>query len=166
MNLRLLLQLAAALILTFASILALTAAARPDAPGIEVGEPFSRPSIGQAAAGVVYLTLYNRGPLPDRLVAASTPVALRSDLHMHEHVGDVARMRRIDAVAIASGETVALAPGGLHIMLSGLKAPLREGDSFALTLQFEAAGAMTVKVPVKSSTAGAGPQDAGSHAIH
>ena len=156
MNLRLLLQLAAALSLTIASILALAAAARADASGIEVGEPFSRPSIGQGSAGVVYLRIHNRGTAPDRLVAASTPVALRSDLHMHEHIGDIARMRRTDAVAIAAGETIALAPGGLHIMLSGLEAPLREGDSFALTLHFEAAGSITVEVPVKAITAGAG----------
>ena len=155
MNRRLLLQLAAALSLTFASIFAIAAAARADSDAIEVREVYSRASIGQATAGVVYLTLVNRASRPDRLVAASTPAARRVDLHMTERVGDIVKMRRLETLAIPAGEDVVFGPGGAHIMLSGLEAPLREGGHFELTLQFETAGPVTVEVPVRSIAAGA-----------
>jgi periplasmic copper chaperone A len=160
MNRRLLLQLAAALCLTFASILAIAVAVRADAGGIEVREAFARASIGQATAGAVYLRIVNHASSPDRLMAASTPVAARTDLHMTVHEGNVARMRRLETVEIPAGETVAFEPGGAHVMLSGLHAPLREGDRFDLTLEFEAAGTITVEVPVRSVAAEA---DTGDH---
>ena len=164
MNRRLLLQLAAALSLTFASIYAMAAAARADTAGIEVGEAFSRASIGQATSGVVYLRLVNRSSLPDRLIGVSTPAAARSDLHMSERAGGVVRMRRLETLAISAGEAVAFEPGGAHIMLSGLTAPLREGDSLALTLEFEQAGAVTVEVPVRSIAAGSAAAEDGHEA--
>jgi periplasmic copper chaperone A len=61
---------------------------------------------------------------------------------------------------------VAFTPGGLHIMLTGLEAPLVEGERFTLTLQFEVSEPITVEVPVKSSTAGTNPQRSGAHTIH
>jgi len=164
MNRRLLLQLAAALSLTFASILAIAAASRADAAGIEVRQAFSRASIGQATSGVVYLTLVNHSSLPGRLIAASTPAAARSDLHMSERSGDVVKMRRLETLAIEPGEAVAFEPGGAHIMLSGLTAPLREGDRLALTLEFETAGVLTVEVPVKSIAAGTAAAEDGHEA--
>jgi periplasmic copper chaperone A len=166
MNRQLLLQLAAALSLTAAAMVAIAIAVRAEAPDLEVGEAFARASIGQAAVGVVYLTLHNHSATPDRLLAASSPVASRADLHTHLHDDGVARMRQVDAVAIGPGETVAFTPGGLHIMLTGLAAPLVEGERFALTLQFEVSEPITVEVPVKSSTAGAIPQGAGAHTTH
>ncbi len=149
MDRRLLLQLAAALSLTFASIFAIASAARADAAGIEISEAFSRATIGQATSGVIYLTLVNRASRPDRLIRASTPAAARTDLHMSEQAGEVMRMRRVETLDIDAGEAVAFEPGGAHIMLSGLAAPLREGDTLALTLEFETAGAITIEVPVR-----------------
>ena len=169
MNRRLLLQLAAALSLTVASLLAIAAAARADERGIEVSEAFARATIGRATSGVVYLRLVNHATLPERLTAASTPVAARADLHMTERDGDVVRMRRMESVAIPAGEAVAFSPGASHIMLSGLKAPLREGDRVLLTLEFETAGAVTIEVPVRSITAGArsaGDADGEAHGAH
>lgn len=166
MNRRLLLQLAAALSLTFASILAIAAAAARARPaGIEVRHAFARASIGAATSGVVYLTLVNHAASPDRLLAASTPAAARTDLHMTEQDGDVVRMRRVETVAIPAGETVAFSPGSAHIMLSGLHGPLREGDSLALALQFETAGSLTIEVPVRSIAAGAAG-DVEEHEAH
>lgn len=166
MNRRLLLQLATALSLTIASIIAI-AAVRASAGEIKVREAFSRASIGQATSGVVYLELHNRASRADRLLTVSTPVAARTDLHMTERDGDIVRMRRLETLPIPPGETLAFGPGGAHLMLSGLKAPLREGDRFDLTLQFEAAGEVTIEVPVRSITAGAdsaGQSD--GHAAH
>ena len=154
MNRRLLLQLAAALSLTVASILAIATAGRAQGEGIEVRDVFARATIGQATSGVVYLTIVNHASGPDKLVSATTPVAARTDLHMTVRDGDVVRMRRLETVAIEAGGTLAFEPGGAHVMLSGLAAPLREGESFELTLEFEAAGPMTIEVPVGGIAAG------------
>jgi copper(I)-binding protein len=166
MNRRLLLQLATALSLTIASIIAI-AAVRAVAGEIEVREAFSRASIGQATAGVVYLQLVNHASQPDRLLTVSTPVAERTDLHVTERDGDIVRMRRLETLPIPPRETLAFSPGGAHIMLSGLKAPLREGDRIDLILQFERAGEVALEVPVRSVTAGAdAAEDGNGHATH
>ena len=166
MNRRLLLQLAAALSLTVASILAIATASRAQGEGIEVRQAFSRATIGQATSGVVYLTIVNHASGPDRLMSVSTPVAARTDLHMTERDGDVVRMRRLETLDIEAGGTLAFEPGGAHVMLSGLAAPLREGDSFELTLEFEAAGPMRLEVPVKSIAAGADGGEGAGHGGH
>jgi copper(I)-binding protein len=67
--------------------------------------------------------------------------------------GNVMKMRQIDRLALPAGKTVQLSPGGYHLMLLGLKAPLKAGDSFPLTLKFEKAGEVTVKVRVEAAGA-------------
>jgi periplasmic copper chaperone A len=117
------------------------------APGqIEIGQPWARATPGMAQTGAVYLTI--RSPTADRLVAASTPVAKAAQFHESEMAGMVMKMRPLAAVAIPAGRPVAFKPGGMHIMLVGLKAPLRAGASFPLTLSFAKAGQETVTVAV------------------
>jgi len=71
----------------------------------------------------------------------------------------VMKMPRLDGLAIPAGQPVTLKPGGEHIMLMGLNGPLREGQSFPLTLTFEKAGAREVTVAVeKAGAAGPAPQ--------
>jgi copper(I)-binding protein len=77
------------------------------------------------------------------------------ELHEMKMDGDVMRMRQVAAVDVPAGGSVALEPGGLHVMLLGLKAPLKEGDRFPMTLRFEKAG--EVKVEVHVEAAGVGP---------
>lgn len=149
MNRLLLLQLAAAIGLTVASILAVAAGGRAGEPEVAVGDAHARPSIGAAATAAVYLTLANRGGVADRLIGAATPVAERGELHGHEFVGDIVKMRRLEAVEVGPGQTVELKSGGRHVMLFGLTTPLNEGDAFPLTLHFERAGAVTVEVAVR-----------------
>ena len=71
------------------------------------------------------------------------------ELHQMQMQGDVMRMRQVDAIDIPANKSVALEPGGLHIMLVGLKAPLKEGDRFPMTLTFEKAGEVKVDVVVE-----------------
>ena len=120
------------------------------AADIAVEAPFARASAGTAGAGAAYMTLKSAEASADRLTSASTPAAERAELHTHVMEGDVMRMREVDSIEIPAGGTVELKPGGLHIMLIGLKAPLKEGESFPLTLSFAKAGPVTVTVPVKS----------------
>ena len=93
----------------------------------------------------------------DRLVAASGDVAERIELHTHTMDGNIMKMRRVDAVEVPANGSVALQPGGFHIMLIGLKKPLQEGGSFPLTLTFEKAGTVDVEVAVEG-VGSMGPQ--------
>lgn len=120
---------------------------------LTVEAPWARASAGAARAGAAYLRIANAGPEDDRLVGVSAPVAERVELHTHRMSGGVMRMRRVDAVAVPGGTSAELKPGGHHVMLIGLRAPLKEGETFPLTLIFEKAGTITVPVAVGSIAA-------------
>jgi copper(I)-binding protein len=123
---------------------------------IAIGHPFATPSIAGTANGAAYLqSLENTGTAPDRLVRASTPAAARVELHtMSVDAQGVMRMREIDGIALAPNAKVQMQPGsGMHMMLVGLKAPLKEGTSFPMTLQFERAGTVEVTVVVQGPRA-------------
>lgn len=115
---------------------------------IVIDHPWARASAGNARTGAAYLALANDGAAPDRLLAAATPVAERAEVHTHMDEDGVMKMRPVEALELAPGEEVTLAPGGLHIMLMGLTAPLVDGDSFPLTLTFERAGEIVVTVEI------------------
>jgi periplasmic copper chaperone A len=118
---------------------------------IAIGHPYATPSIAGTSNGAAYLaSIENRGAAADRLVRASTPMASRVEIHtMNLDAQGVVRMREIDGVALAPKAKVQMKPGaGLHLMLIGLKEPLKEDASFPMTLEFERAGKVEVKVIV------------------
>jgi copper(I)-binding protein len=133
--------------------LALLAAPAFAQDGISVGQPWARATIGQTTSGAAYLTLDTAGAEPDHLVGVETPVAERADLHGHTMEGDVMKMRPVERIEVAPGSPTVLQPGGLHIMLFGLKAPLREGETFPATLIFEKAGRIEIEVRVQGIAA-------------
>jgi copper(I)-binding protein len=75
-----------------------------------------------------------------RLVAASSLVVPRVEVHQMKMDGDVMRMREVKAIDLPGGKTVSLVPGGYHIMLMNLKQPIKAGDSIPLTLTIESGG--------------------------
>lgn len=99
--------------------------------------------------GAVYLTLKNYGDAPDRLVGAWSPVAAQVEIHGHTMEGGLMSMRRVNSLPLNPGEYFKLEPGGHHLMLIGLKRPLKDGDQIGLTLQFEKASALEVMVTVE-----------------
>ncbi|MGF1612163.1 MAG: copper chaperone PCu(A)C [Kiloniellales bacterium] len=119
---------------------------------LHIDHPLARASIGAAKAGAAYLTITNQGAEADRLVAVATPVARSAELHTHLMDDGVMKMRPVVAIEVAPGEPAVLQPGGLHIMLMGLSAPLQEGQSFPLTLTFEKAGTIEVEVEIEGAT--------------
>ena len=131
----------------------LAAAADYSLGDLAIHQPWARASIGQAQAGAAYVTVMNKGSLPDRLVAVEGEVANRVELHTHMMDGGVMKMRQVEAIEVAPGEPAVLKPGGLHIMLMGLKAPLVKGESFPLTLVFERAGRVEIEVSIGEGTA-------------
>jgi copper(I)-binding protein len=130
---------------------------------IEIKAPWARATPGQAQNGAAYLTIIS--PTTDRLTAASSPVAKKAELHTMSMEGGIMRMRPLTAVDIPAGQTVTLGPGGTHIMLLGLTQPLREGQSFPLTLSFDHAGPRQVTVVIEKAGA-VGPGSTGSPPMH
>ncbi|MEJ8675318.1 copper chaperone PCu(A)C [Chromobacterium amazonense] len=122
---------------------------------IHIGHPWSRAMPETSATGSVYLSLENQGKETDKLVSASTPRADTAELHTHVNDNGVMRMRKVDSVELAPGKTVKFAPGSYHVMLMGLKQPLKAGDHFPLTLKFEKAGSVKVDVVVQDGGAAA-----------
>jgi copper(I)-binding protein len=112
---------------------------------VEVGEEGPLPGINSA----VYMEIRNRGRGPDRLLGGETAAAAGVELHESVLEGDVMRMRRVEGVDLPPGETVALRPGGLHIMLLDLQRSLLAGDTLVLTLRFETAPPASIRVPVR-----------------
>jgi periplasmic copper chaperone A len=131
---------------------------------IEIEHPFATPTPPGAVNGAAYVvSLENSGKSADKLLKVSTPVAQRAEIHsMAVDAGGVMRMREVDGIDIAPGATVKMKPGdGYHFMLIGLKQPLKEGDSFPLTMEFAHGGKTEVKVIVQVPKAhGVGGMDA------
>jgi len=139
----------------FASwVAALPAAAHDYQLGVlQIGHPWTRPTLPGQTTGGGYLSVDNRGDAPDRLLGASTPAAAAVEVHEMHMEGDVMRMREIKVLDLPAGKRVTLAPGGLHLMLTGLKAPLKVGDRVPLRLRFERAGDIDVVFHVESKPA-------------
>lgn len=119
--------------------------------GVTISAPWARATAGKV--GGVFMMLSTALPGGDRLVSGSSPVAGKVELHTTIKDGDIMRMRQVNAIDIKPGPPVELKPGGLHMMLIDLKAPLKEGQRVPLTLTFEKAGPVAVEVEVKAAGA-------------
>ena len=139
------------LILALAALLTATAAPAHEFQlgSLKIGHPWARPTLPGQSAGGAYLSVTNNGGAPDRLLGGSSPAAAGVEVHEMRMEGDVMRMREMQGLELPAGKTVTLAPGGLHLMLTGLKAPLKLGDKLALKLRFEKAGEVEVTVNVE-----------------
>lgn len=118
-----------------------------------IRHPWSRATAEGMPMGVAYLSITNNGKVADALLAASSPAAARVEIHQTTFVDGVARMRPLPEVEIAPGATVQIGPGGIHLMLVDLKAPLTAGTRVPLTLEFRVAGRITVQLGVEAREA-------------
>jgi copper(I)-binding protein len=118
---------------------------------LSIDHPWSRATPAGAKVAAGYMMIANKGTAPDRLVGASTPAAGRVEVHEMAMKDNVMTMRPLaGGLAIEPGKTVTLAPGGYHIMFMDLKKPLKQGDKFAATLEFEKAGKVDVTFDVQA----------------
>ena len=128
---------------------------------LKIGNPWARATPPTAPSGGGVLTVTNTGAAADRLVSATSPAAGQVQIHEMKMDGTIMRMRELEnGLEIPPGATVALAPGGLHLMMMGLKAPLKEATRVPVTLVFEKAGKIDVELSVMAL--GASP-DAHKH---
>jgi copper(I)-binding protein len=121
-------------------------------PSISLENAWARATTASAQSAAIYVTITDHGTA-DRLLAASTPVAGKAELHETIHEGNVTKMRSAAGLAVSPGAPVSLSPGGYHIMLTELKQPLTDGQSFPLSLTFEKAGSIETTVTVKAVAA-------------
>ena len=118
------------------------------ADGIMITDAFARASAGAAKNAAAFMTLKNHSGRDDHLVAVRTARARKAELHTHIHDQGVMRMRLVARITVPAGAAATLKPGGDHVMLMGLSAPLKKGDTLSLTLVFEHAGEIAVAVPI------------------
>jgi hypothetical protein len=128
----------------------LAAGASAPAPQLSVSEAWTRPA-GAGMNGAGYLTIVNRGRNADRLVGASSPVARTVSIHQSRQIGAMMTMRQMASIDVAAGARAILAPGGVHLMLEGLKRPLRAGQSVPVTLIFARGGPVRAALAVSGA---------------
>jgi periplasmic copper chaperone A len=133
--------------LAFSAFVAAAGGAASQGSDIQIKDVWARATPGGAQTAAIYVTMAS--VTGDRLASASTPVAQTAELHTMTMDNGVMKMRQVDGIDLPAGQTVTLKPGRYHIMLTGLAQPLKDGQTFPLTLTFAKAGAQQVTVSVQ-----------------
>jgi copper(I)-binding protein len=147
------------------------------APMIEVSDAWARTSPTMATAGAAYMEIANTGDAGDALVAVTVADTVAGRVELHESravtsdegmdapttsgMGDMGdetsmtspmmEMVPVERIDVPAGGTTSLEPGGYHVMLLDLAAPLENGEELELTLTFETAGDIAVTAVVADS---------------
>ncbi len=128
---------------------------------VQVTDPWCRPTPNGMTMTACYVTLTSS--TGDRLTSIISPRAAQSMAHAVSTEGGVMSMSEMaDGLALPAGQTVSLAPGGDHIMLTGVTVPLAEGDLVPLALTFESGAQIALEAPVLASA----PGDESTHTGH
>lgn len=153
---------AIALFVTLAS----SSASAQQHDGLAVTDAWSKALPAVVPNGAVYLRIQNHGEHPDRLRSVSTLRAKRAEIHTHMMEDGLMKMRHLEeGLDIAGKSTIMLAPGGHHIMLMKLTEPLVADQNFAIRLNFDKAGEVTLQVKVLSLADAANKPKTG-HGMH
>ena len=133
-------------------LMAMTVAAcGGDDDTVKAEDAWARTSAMMQDAGAVYVTITG-GETADTLVRAQAPTDIAAMTEIHETTMNdegAMMMGEVPAIDVPAGTTVMLEPGGYHIMLMNLAAPLESGQEFDVVLTFETAGEVTVPVEVR-----------------
>ena len=115
---------------------------------VTVADPWVRTTVVQQTTTAAYMTITSLQG--GKLVDASSPIAASAEVHEMKMDGDMMKMRSVDALPLPMGKPVALKPNGYHMMLMGLKAPLKAGDVVPIKLVIEDAKGQRKTVDVKA----------------
>ena len=134
------------------------------ADSVTVQDPYVRLAPPNAPATGAFMVIRNGGDKDVKVVSASNPASKVTELHTHLNEGGVMKMRPVPAIEVkAKGEAV-LKPGGLHVMLIDLKAPMKEGDVVPITLTFDDGSSKQVDAKVvRPMAAGMAPMSDHKH---
>ncbi|MGB5734832.1 MAG: copper chaperone PCu(A)C [Thiohalocapsa sp.] len=114
-----------------------------------VNDPYARAVPPGQPNSAVFMQLSNAGAADRALVSAASTVSEVVELHTHRMEDGMMKMRRVDQIELPAGEAVTLAPGGLHVMLIGLKQQLAPGDDVPLTLTLDDGSELSLTAPVR-----------------
>ena len=138
--------------LILASLL-LSSCGQSGSPNVEIANAWARETVAGQTSTAAYLTVTNKGAADDRLVSVSVPEPAKASVHATENSGGISHMREISSgLAVPAGSTIELRPGGTHVMITGLQAPLHRGDTLNLRLRFEKTGEKPIDVRVAPAT--------------
>ncbi len=131
-----------------ALLLVLALICAPAMAQVTITDAWSRATAPGAKIAAGYMIIRNAASTPDKLVSASSPAAEKVETHLTVKDGDIFRMREVKGYDIPAGGSFELKPGGAHLMLVNVKAPLKEGDKVPLTLRFGHAGEVKATLTV------------------
>ncbi len=137
--------------------LLLALVASPALAQIKIENAWSRATPPGAKIAAGYMTIRNASKTADKLLSVSSPAAEKVETHVTVKDGDIFRMREVKGYDVPAGGAFELKPGGAHLMLVNVRAPLKEGDKVPLTLRFERAGEVKTELHVGRLT------DTGKH---
>lgn len=116
--------------------------------GIEVREAWARPA-AQGENGAIYFVIHNDMREADELTGISSDIAEAIEVHESMLDGDVMQMQQLESVPLPAGAEIAFEPGGLHVMLIGIKNDLKIGDRVEIILHFKNAEDVKLLIPVQ-----------------
>lgn len=123
---------------------------------VQVADPYVRAVPAGQDQTAAYMILRNTGKQDAALVKAESPAARAVELHTVISEGGMMKMRPVPKMEVKAGGEARLQPGGFHIMLIGMKEPLKEGASVSLTLNFDDGSKLSVTTPVRAAAGGMG----------
>lgn len=135
--------------LALIALLTLTATAALAGGAVTVNDPYVRAVPPGQPNSAAFMGLVNGTGAPRALVSGHSDAAEVVELHTHTMEDGMMKMRRVERISLPAGETVTLEPGGLHVMLIGLKHGLNPGDRIDLTLDLDDGGVLRVQAPVR-----------------
>ena len=115
---------------------------------IDIHEAWARP-VTQGNTAAAYFSLHNHTQNDDELIGASSSVAEAAEIHESKMENDVMTMNMVSSVPLKAGDELMFEPGGLHVMLIGVKQELKVGDEFELVLKFKNHADIMVNVKVQ-----------------
>ncbi|MCK0069180.1 copper chaperone PCu(A)C [Kordiimonas laminariae] len=116
--------------------------------GITIDQPWAPHTGRRTMSAAVYFKIHNNTHHADKLVGVETDLAEIAMLHRSYEDDGIMKMDHVEALEIPAGGDAALEPGSYHIMLMRLEQPLKRGEVFPLSLQFEKAGTVQVIVEI------------------
>jgi periplasmic copper chaperone A len=148
----------------------IVAAHEYQAGDLKIDHPWSRVTPDGARAAGGFMTITNNGTVSDRLVGGTFVQSEKFEVHEMSMTDGVMKMRQLDkGLEIKPGQTVELKPGSFHVMLIGLKQPMKDGDKIKGTVVFERAGTIEVDYkiePMGTRSSGGAHHDHTGHVGH
>ena len=137
--------------IAFVSIISDTGAKNYNYKHVNASDPWARATSKLARTGAVYIkNIHNKGELTVKITGFSANIAKKVQLHNTVVENEIAKMQHIEFLEIRPNKSVQFNPGGLHIMLMGLKRPLEKNSHFPLIIKFEKLGNLEIMVDIKN----------------